>query len=332
MNYHSLLVALGIWSLFRCQLDKQTREDPALVQVRQAAKEFEVVARHIQGTVTDKVVFLSKDKEKLTQVHENTFRQNSDCVLMIEKQTVPNHVIEMAYCINSKYGFILVKKEKGWLLSELELQEPRNIKYHDIPLREHVLKSLSVSYPREFEHDKNFKVAKTEPVTADKAQYVMVHFQETGQIKTGAIATNWSTKGAMWFDVNRRYSLSKVNSENTYGNDLSKSNVELTYQGAIEGFPNLTSRRVTATRRHENEDTVYSNSVQSFDLNHDKNVHDKEFTLSAFGLPEPKGIVWEQPGKSWLWWGLAGVVLVIIGVLGARIRRSQANSSQANSP
>ncbi len=43
-----------------------------------------------------------------------------------------------------------------------------------------------------------------------------------------------------------------------------------------------------------------------------------EFTLSAFGLPEPFGITWERPRPWWIYFGLAGggclVGIVLIGV------------------
>ena len=41
---------------------------------------------------------------------------------------------------------------------------------------------------------------------------------------------------------------------------------------------------------------------------------DEEFTLSAFGLPEPPGLEWKRPTPWYLWVGLAGIVCLVLGV------------------
>jgi hypothetical protein len=40
---------------------------------------------------------------------------------------------------------------------------------------------------------------------------------------------------------------------------------------------------------------------------------EREFTLSAFGLPEPVGVEWERPVRWYLWLTLAGVVCLVAG-------------------
>jgi len=44
---------------------------------------------------------------------------------------------------------------------------------------------------------------------------------------------------------------------------------------------------------------------------------EREFTLSAFGLPEPVGL--ERPVRWWLWTGVAGVLLIIVGAVFFRL-------------
>ncbi|MEM4721704.1 MAG: hypothetical protein QXT73_06570 [Candidatus Methanomethylicaceae archaeon] len=39
----------------------------------------------------------------------------------------------------------------------------------------------------------------------------------------------------------------------------------------------------------------------------------EEFTLSAFGLPEPVGVEWERPVRWYLWLTLAGMVCLVAG-------------------
>ncbi|MBA2227964.1 hypothetical protein H0921_17535 [thermophilic bacterium 2918] len=40
---------------------------------------------------------------------------------------------------------------------------------------------------------------------------------------------------------------------------------------------------------------------------------EREFTLSAFGLPEPVGVEWERPVRWYLWLMLAGMVCLVAG-------------------
>jgi len=42
---------------------------------------------------------------------------------------------------------------------------------------------------------------------------------------------------------------------------------------------------------------------------------DEEFTLSAFGLPEPPGVEWKKPTPWWLWVGGAGIACLVLGGL-----------------
>jgi len=48
----------------------------------------------------------------------------------------------------------------------------------------------------------------------------------------------------------------------------------------------------------------------------------EEFTLSAFGLPEPKGIVWKHGGsRSWLWLTLVAVSSIALAVLYQKLKQ-----------
>jgi hypothetical protein len=44
---------------------------------------------------------------------------------------------------------------------------------------------------------------------------------------------------------------------------------------------------------------------------------DEEFTLSAFGLPEPLGV--QRPTRWWLWTSIAGVLLIVVGAVCFRL-------------
>jgi hypothetical protein len=48
---------------------------------------------------------------------------------------------------------------------------------------------------------------------------------------------------------------------------------------------------------------------------------DEEFTLSAFGLPEPRGLEWKKPTRWYLWLAVGGSVCLICGASLAWVKR-----------
>jgi hypothetical protein len=64
--------------------------------------------------------------------------------------------------------------------------------------------------------------------------------------------------------------------------------------------------------------------VITYDLHVPKNLpSDEEFTLSAFGLPEPPGVEWRRPTRWYLWVGAAGIAAIVLagGFVWLRQRR-----------
>jgi hypothetical protein len=51
---------------------------------------------------------------------------------------------------------------------------------------------------------------------------------------------------------------------------------------------------------------------------------DADFRLSAFGLPEPEGIKWPKPPKTWLWLICGGVVFAGVAAFFAWLKRRRA--------
>jgi hypothetical protein len=45
-----------------------------------------------------------------------------------------------------------------------------------------------------------------------------------------------------------------------------------------------------------------------------REIPESEFTLSAYGLPEPFGVVWPEPTRWWLWLSLAGAAVIALGI------------------
>jgi len=61
-----------------------------------------------------------------------------------------------------------------------------------------------------------------------------------------------------------------------------------------------------------------------------RDVSEKEFSLSAYGLPEPEGVVWAKPATPlYLWLLLAAAIL---GVLAVALRIMYRRRSRVSNP
>jgi hypothetical protein len=89
------------------------------------------------------------------------------------------------------------------------------------------------------------------------------------------------------------------------------SSTLIVYLGEHEGIPLPRSHATTVRMPNEPayllEATFENLTIQPTD--------ESEFTLSAFGLPEPQGIGWEKKSSRWwLWAGVAGGALLVLGL------------------
>jgi hypothetical protein len=242
---------------------------------------------------------------------------------MIEHLDQNNRKSQVAYVLNPKYGFTLVRGpgKQEWTLRDLFLGDPTKVKYADSDLRTHVLSALTLAYPREVVDGWLTKA------NADGGEDILsVDYQQPGTIEMPG-----DSKGRATFQRSKRLALVGVQDTLTLKGDVSTSKVRLEYQGELNGFARLAKRTVETWSPEADGTVSTSTTVDEFDLRYDENVPDTEFTLTAFGLPEPKGITWERPAQhGWLWWGLAGLALIAAGYGLYRWRHRQAAPKPAS--
>lgn len=89
------------------------------------------------------------------------------------------------------------------------------------------------------------------------------------------------------------------------------------------GFPLVT--RVSGVSRGTDGKDVWETTTEIDGIDLEPEVlPDTAFTLSAFGLPEPVGVVWDQPSRYSLWFALGGAAALVAGVIFARLARRRA--------
>jgi hypothetical protein len=97
----------------------------------------------------------------------------------------------------------------------------------------------------------------------------------------------------------------------------------------VQGFPPLKriwERDSEVVFLHDDKIRNHLKRHMEVTLSHsERQLRDEEFTLSAFGLPEPVGVVWEKRTPVYVWLLVAAGVLLTLAVflrwLARRLRR-----------
>ena len=139
--------------------------------------------------------------------------------------------------------------------------------------------------------------------------------------------------GKIWakaiLDANRHWLVVRGTFEfrNRDGKVIITGSTTSTYTNDLE-LPLLKERVTDYTELYSNHPATKYSLKEIFDRRIPKvPPKDHEFTLTAFGLPEPYGVTWERPTPWWLYAGIAaGVLLVLLFLLGLWKRRLLARS------
>lgn len=286
------LFAIGVVMLSLTFGNATAQQDVSLKTIQGKFQEFRALASSLQGKVISSNVFQPQGKAPLVSTDTWIFKQSKGCVLMHENTQHSNgNVTEMVWCINTKYGFNLTKKDGAWTVRSLDVRNPQSIRYGNQSLAETVLNWLTVSFPRELIDKETTKI---ENIASKEMNATVIKYENT--FKPGPPVDDLvKSKGTMWLDRNIEFALVKVEAQSTSKRHKqeSKSTVILEYDGKLEGFPKLKKRTVSALVTQDGK-LNHSKTVSHYELWLDRKAPPDQFRLSAFGLPEPQGIVWED--------------------------------------
>jgi hypothetical protein len=82
---------------------------------------------------------------------------------------------------------------------------------------------------------------------------------------------------------------------------------------AAKQFPVLKRAKFVEGTRTPDGQTIEGITIADYEFTEAVNPPDRDFTLSAFGLPEPEGVVWPRPFPWYLWFLAIGAVALGAG-------------------
>lgn len=171
--------------------------------------------------------------------------------------------------------------------------------------------------------DPGFSIRKVSPLATGDHRLVKVDFDYSAPEDS---ARRPLRSGSVLFDPSRYWTMNHVEVQTQWGNHAATETADLEYDQLADGFPVL---KQTVHRRKVPGQNADIEFISQFELLNTA-VQDGDFRLSAFGFPEPQGVVWQERPRWYLWFIAAGVLsLALAGFLWRRARARKGQASAA---
>jgi len=229
---------------------------------------------------------------------------------------------------NSRYSFIAKDQGSGWVLSSFDDSPERSQKIRD------TAKKLGFNYL-----DLAFTVGgHTFPEVFDGPGYKMISYSANANNQAGTSELTFAIpmsatpakdlktgfeSAKVYFDINHKWRISRY--DYTLPAKWQSGTAVCSVQYRTQD--GLLERIEQTSRFGDRYQVTVVISTDSVEL---RDVSEKEFSLSAYGLPEPEGVVWAKPATPlYLWLLLAAAIL---GVLAVALRIMYRRRSRVSNP
>ncbi|HKB02317.1 MAG TPA: hypothetical protein VKD90_08860, partial [Gemmataceae bacterium] len=245
-------------------------------------------------------------------------KQNNNCVLIHRSGGDLARVKNAEYVtgVNPKYAFQIKRTvgDKDWVIDQIDLggdgsQLPLGLR---MPQREAAeftvcnhfrIWDRQLTLERLFEKP-NLKLTKTERITMDGTDMVRIEFDcphpPERRKEPGFSAVQG---GHLVLDPSHYWCIREYSVRTDDSVSKRHYSVRFEYSDGRDRFPVL--RAVKADQigyRPDGQEWFRSESEQRFELRQSEDEYDDhEFTLSAYGLPEPHGVTWERRTPLYVW-------------------------------
>ncbi len=311
-------------------------EERFQTEAPQAWDRYRERAKRLQGSV--KITYLYLTPVRKTDEQRLELKQRGDCALLEMPGTnrPDTSRTEELYVINPHYAFHLTRQgaAEGWAIAGL-VPSPRGKTPFGIFPNKTVEAlttypynfALSAGIGRAIPRDPEFLLKRASSENRDGRALVRVEFEYAAPKDQPKVP---SVVGWALYDPKRYWSLVATEAHNSWTAiaGLTTTNaVAYEYQNSQDGFPN-TKRIVVHGRKISTEGTFDFEHTYELDLR-EADAPERDFTLSAFGLPEPKGMAIPRSSRWYLWFIAGGVGCLLVGFLIWRRRQPKISSRPA---
>jgi hypothetical protein len=274
----------------------------------------------LQGTVRTDWQNLKRKERNFRATRK--ISQNARCAIQSVEVLSSRGTEEVVAVANARYGFRLKKLNGNWLLDRLNPQPDVDI--DGLSVRRVVSNWTAMPvYCYDFflvdmVKDSRFSIASCQEVNKDHESLIQVVFNFPNPINPKKFVTPIQS-GSLLLDPRRYWSVREyVANCKWLGNRVGRYNAVYSYDEGPQGFPIV--RTMSSTLKMVPDDGSGIIDKHEFVLEvPNKLPDDAEFTLSAFGLPEPAGF---QTRTPWYIWAFSlGLLSIAAGVGLAWYRR-----------
>jgi hypothetical protein len=297
-------------------------------------KAYEDFSHGLQGSVRSQTTRNGKLQEAVKH-----YKQNRECALLI----VPHNrdpLLSMCALANSHYRATIdlsksdpsnaILEKYTPLSSNTETFTPSGVVFFETSRHFAYSKSSSL---RQAVSNPSFKVTKAAKEIQNGQELVRVDYIYNYVMHRADQDHQVRSQGSLWLDPSRCWCIRRLKSlyETTIRGERSYHTEEEVVCETIDhpsGFPILKSR----TDRfkmigYKSKQKIDVTSKIDYDLEVNDRVPDSEFTLSAFGLPEPEGETVKKPIPLYVWIFIGAGVCVMLA-LGFRYLARRARLKQ----
>lgn len=252
-------------------------------------------------------------------------KRYADCGLLL--RTTEDDQSSRVIVTNSKYSFIAKRNKdaEGWFLTELILEPNAKLRGSPDTVIEEC-NQLLVSHLMLFDRsiwralEASMKVEKTEAVAG--APNLLKIYMKHDSTKSPSRKRDPITSG--WVVIDKDYDWS-ITDQLLEGDPYPKQPLHTfatrrelarASNGVVYAKTQTTVIGPADPSVKERVTTVFDNDFVA-----DIALSEGDFSLTAFGLPEPAGHEVKQPYPKYVWWIVVGVVFLVIGVAARQISR-----------
>lgn len=261
------------------------------------------------------------------------FKANTECALYTEKR---NNSPTNLYAYNPKYTFRLRSTdERGWALVSVHVGDPEKDEMARDVRKRLAHNSRIAGYGLRLAHNleplaryvrgPTTRVVSVAPTTWKGADVVEVKLDITPATKDDEIQSITSLH-----DPNQKWRTVRTSVTGRRGESTFVDATEYEYTPGPGGILKSTSERGIWTTDGK---PSRADADRVFDFKRLTTLPDtSEFTLSAYGLPEPVGVEWPKRRSGWLWFAWAGAASVVVGLAFVALKRRAARRQAAAPP